>query len=257
MGFNPLKLVQSKPFFISTWRAWSPGLSEQSDWALWKQGALDFVADAQPDISFLPVMQRRRLSPLAKAVLFSAQPILATRDIPLLCCSVHGEARRTYSLLKDVAAKSPLSPTAFGLSVHNAIAGQLSIAFGIRSTTLALAGGDYPLLTGLLEAIGMLTESVPELLLLFYEEPLPEAYLPSTQNSQILCVTALHLCTKKVEPGTSTLPTAHKAKLLYSTTQSPVSAFEGGNYQFPLIKVLVDGVGRVPLGQQWELFIND
>lgn len=237
-------------FFVSTWRAWAPGLAEQSDWLRWRRGEVTIADSGWPDVSFLPAMQRRRLSPLAKAAFAAAHPLIHQRDIPLLCCSVHGEALRTYSLLGDVAAGEDLSPTAFGLSVHNAIAGQLSILCGVRSPALALAGGDYPLQAGLLEAAGLLAEGARELVLLFCEEPLPEMYLASAQSPQFICATALHL--SSVVPAGAGL----RMSLVQGAAQSTASAFEEADYQLPLIAALTDGIGRVSLGQGWELCID-
>lgn len=196
-------------------------------------------------------MQRRRLSPLSKAAMTTAHPLLSGRDMPVLCCSVHGEANRTYSLLQDVAAGEPLSPTAFGLSVHNAIVGQLSISLGIRSPALALAGGDFPLQSGFLEAAAMLSEGVPELLLQFYEEPLPELYLHNTESPERICATTLHL--RKVDAAGDEL----RAQLRHNPEAlASESAFERAEYQLPLIAALLDGAGSLPLGQGWELVIE-
>ncbi|MBB3062866.1 beta-ketoacyl synthase chain length factor [Microbulbifer rhizosphaerae] len=236
-------------FTLSAWRAWAPGIGDQSDWVRWRRGELSLAGDVLPDVSFLPAMQRRRLSALAKAAFSTAQPLLAGRDMLLLCCSVHGEARRTYSLLQDVVGSEPLSPTAFGLSVHNAIAGQLSILCGIRSPALALAGGDLPLQAGFLEAAGMLAEGFPELLLLFCEEPLPELYRHSAQSPPFICATALHLSAGCAGEMVS-------CELVQADAGEPESAFESAEYQLPLIAALVDGGGRVPLGQGWEVRIG-
>ncbi|SHF35723.1 Beta-ketoacyl synthase, N-terminal domain [Microbulbifer donghaiensis] len=237
-------------FVISAWRAWAPGLSDAADWQRWRLGEASLVEGDQPDVSFLPAMQRRRLSPLAKAAFATAYPLLHDRDIPLLCCSVHGEALRTFSLLRDVASGESLSPTAFGLSVHNAIAGQLSILCGIHSPALALAGGDFPLQAGLLEAAGLLAEGAQELVLLFCEEPLPEMYLASAQSAQSICATALHLtATASSEQGL-------RAALAPGAPEQVESAFARADYQLPLIAALTDGAGRVPVGQGWELCIH-
>ncbi len=199
-------------------------------------------------------MQRRRLSPMAKAAFATAYPLINERDIPLVCCSVHGEALRTYSLLRDAAAGEALSPTAFGLSVHNAIAGQLSILCDIKSPALALAGGDYPLQAGLLEAAGMLAEGVPELVLLFCEEPLPEMYLSSARSPQFICATALHLSTSAAgAAGLKATLTSPREGLAAAPSSS---AFAAADYQLPLISALVDGDGRMPVGQGWELCIH-
>ncbi|WP_299597952.1 beta-ketoacyl synthase chain length factor [uncultured Microbulbifer sp.] len=237
-------------FTISAWRAWAPGVSDATDWQRWRNGELDFAEQAIPDASFLPAMQRRRLSLLSKAAMATAHPLLNGRDMPVLCCSVHGEAKRTYALLQDVAAGEPLSPTAFGLSVHNAIVGQLSISLGVHAPALALAGGDYPLLSGLLEAAGMLAEGIAgtdELLLQFYEEPLPELYLHNTVSPARICATSLLLKAGAGSEG------GYTARLKNGSPQAAESAFSQPEYQLPLIAALVDGAGNLPLGQGWTL----
>lgn len=225
----------------------------------WRRGEIEAADEGQANVSFLPAMQRRRLSPLAKAAFATTYPLIGNRDLPLLCCSVHGEAERTYSLLSDVAAGESLSPTAFGLSVHNAIAGQLSILCGIQSPALALAGGDLPLQAGFLEAAGMLAEGVPELVLLFCEEPLPELYRSSARSPRHICATALALRS----PVSGTLAAGENdlhCSLLQSGSGGPTttleSAFDCAEYQLPLIAALVDGRGSLPLGQGWELQIH-
>ena len=253
MGLGSIGILVSE-FTISAWRAWAPGVSDAADWLRWRTGELRFADQAVPDTSFLPAMQRRRLSNLSKAAMATAYDLLQGRDIPILCCSVHGEARRTYALLQDVAAGEPLSPTAFGLSVHNAIVGQLSISLGIHAPALALAGGDYPLQSGFLEAAAMLAEGVPEVLLQFYEEPLPELYLHNTASPERICATTLHLCAAADEHEPSS--GAFTARISNGSPVAADSAFEQPEYQLPLITALVDGRGTLPLGQGWQLEIG-
>lgn len=241
-------------FTISAWRAWAPGVSDAAEWRRWRQGELSFADEAIPDTGFLPAMQRRRLSPLAKAAMSTAHPLLNGRDLPVLCCSVHGEAKRTYALLQDVAAAQPLSPTAFGLSVHNAIVGQMSISLGIRSPALALAGGDFPLLSGFIEAAAMLAEGASEMLLQFYEEPLPELYLHNTASPQRICATSLHL--QAVGAHGTSPSRGYTARLSNGSPAQASSAFEQPEYQLPLITALVDGCGSLPLGQGWQLTLE-
>ena len=54
-------------FNIAQWRAWAPGLDSVDAWRDWCQApTLLAQSDAAPDVSFLPAMQRRRLSRLAR-----------------------------------------------------------------------------------------------------------------------------------------------------------------------------------------------
>ena len=49
------------------------------------------------------------------------------KDLPIVFSSRHGDLPKTSTLLADLADKNALSPTAFGLSVHNAIPSLFSI----------------------------------------------------------------------------------------------------------------------------------
>ncbi|MFS2047223.1 beta-ketoacyl synthase chain length factor, partial [Stenotrophomonas geniculata] len=65
----------------------------------------------------------------------------ADSDVPLVFASRHGDVARSMDLLGALVGDQPLSPTGFGLSVHNAIAALYSIARGHRGNYLALAAG--------------------------------------------------------------------------------------------------------------------
>lgn len=79
-------------------------------------------------------------------------------------------------LLGALASDQPLSPTGFGLSVHNAIAALYSIARGHRGNYLALAAGQATVETACLEAAGLLADGAREVRVVVYESPLPEIY---------------------------------------------------------------------------------
>ena len=69
-------------------------------------------------------MLQRRLSPLAKAVFHSADKCTVTGEqIPTVFSSSHGEICKSLEMLKAIQAGDEVSPAAFSLSVHNAIAG--------------------------------------------------------------------------------------------------------------------------------------
>ncbi len=128
-------------FRIDHWKAWAPGLEHPADWLSWSRApSVPAPGDAQPDVSFLPAMQRRRLSPLARMAFHVAWPLAEGRPpLPLIFASRHGETPRTFAILGDLARGEPLSPTQFSLSVHNAIIGLWSIQRGDTSEMTALA----------------------------------------------------------------------------------------------------------------------
>jgi hypothetical protein len=167
-------------FNISHWRAWAPGLSTVEDWEQWSQHPTrPDSRDEAPDVSFLPAMQRRRLSRLARMAFSVGWPIAEGREhLPLVFVSRHGETPRTFEILSDLASNQPLSPTQFSLSVHNAVIGLWSILRGEASEMTALAAAGDGLEHGILEAAAMLSEGAPAVLLIVAEETPPEAYTP-------------------------------------------------------------------------------
>ena len=167
-------------FEIDQWQAWAPGLASTDDWAKWARDprALE-NDDVQPDVSFLPAMQRRRLSRLARVVFAVATPLATGRPpMPLVYASRHGETARTFAILNDLASEEPLSPTQFSLSVHNAIIGLWSIHQQNTCEMTALAAEGDGLEHAVLEATLLLSEGAPEVLVVIAEDQPPAVYAP-------------------------------------------------------------------------------
>jgi hypothetical protein len=167
-------------FRIEQWRAWAPGLDSTDDWCAWHRTPSRLPAgDAQPDVSFLPAMQRRRLRRLARMAFHVAWPLAQTQGpMPMVFACRHGETPRTLAILTDLAHGEPLSPTQFSLSVHNAIIGLWSIQRGDTSEMTALAAAGDGLEHAVLEACGLLAEGALAVLLVICEETPPELYAP-------------------------------------------------------------------------------
>ncbi|MBK0416821.1 beta-ketoacyl synthase chain length factor [Chromobacterium haemolyticum] len=162
---------------IRRWAAWMPGRESAADWAQRPLQKAEAPV-AYPDCRFVDASQRRRLSPLARICLHLAQACAA--DVPaakLVFASRHGEVNRTHLMLEDIAADSPVSPTVFGLSVHNAIAGMLSLLRRDASAASAVAAGEQTLGYGLLEAaLEAAADPSQPVLLLFADLPLLPFY---------------------------------------------------------------------------------
>jgi hypothetical protein len=99
-------------------------------------------------------------------------------DTPIVFCSRHGDVGRAVELLTDLARAEPLSPTAFGMAVHNAIAGLFTIARAERANHIALAAGAATIEHAVLEACGLLADGAPAVLLVACDCPLPELFAP-------------------------------------------------------------------------------
>ncbi|QPK62189.1 beta-ketoacyl synthase chain length factor [Methylomonas sp. LL1] len=143
------------------------------------------------DVGFLPMMQRRRLSPLARAACAVAWRCRQQDgDMPSVFFSSHGESQYYLEMLTGIADGESLSPSRFSLSVHNAVAGQYSIHGGSFLPYVALAGGTEGMFGAFVEAAGLLLET-PKVLVVWYEQPLPKAYsayLPCSETTWALAM---------------------------------------------------------------------
>ncbi len=169
--------AQGVSFSIARHAAWAPGLTTAEDWAAWAQAPFAIAPGAEPGVKMMPPMLRRRAGPLGKMALEVAYQCLDGRsDIPSVFCSRHGEVARAVDLLTDLARGEPLSPTAFGMAVHNATAGLLTIARTDRANHIAVAAGEASVEHAVIEACGLLADGAPQVLLVAYDFPLPEAF---------------------------------------------------------------------------------
>jgi hypothetical protein len=136
------------------------------------------AAAATADISFIEPIVRRRLSSLSRSALKVAHDCVAERDpVRVVFASRHGELRRTTDILRAISTGEPVSPTAFSLSVLNAMTGIFGIARGDRSPASAISAGAQTLGFALLEAHAQL-EADPSspVLLVYADEPADAAY---------------------------------------------------------------------------------
>jgi len=167
-------MLNDKPthwdFVLKTWAVWPP-LTAPSDLEPLQKNRL----------AFIPNHLKRRLSPLAKTVFCAASQCDSLKDNlkdnwPVVFSSTHGELGKSLEMIKLIEAGEEISPTAFSLSVHNAIAGLFSIVYGNTSEMTVLASGEDGIGPAFLEALGLLQEGAANVLIVFYDEPLPDFY---------------------------------------------------------------------------------
>ena len=171
-------------FSIARHAQWAPGLGTAEAWAQWAQAPHRITSTAEPDVKAMPAMLRRRVGFLGKMALEVAYACLDGRtNIPTVFCSRHGEVSRAVALLNDLVRGEPLSPTAFGMSVHNAIAGMLTIARGDQANHIALAAGAGSVEHAVIEACGLLADGASMVLLVACDSPLP-ALLASYEDCE-------------------------------------------------------------------------
>lgn len=138
------------------------------------------AAETYPALAKIAVMQRRRLSALAKLALNSAMTSLdaaAKKGIHvdyIVWASQYGDEAKTLKILQDVLQGETPSPTAFSTSVHNAVAGLYSILCqdATPSTSLCATWSE-----ALVEAYAYLKSNANHrVLVVYYDEALPALY---------------------------------------------------------------------------------
>jgi hypothetical protein len=136
------------------------------------------AAAVAADISFIEPIVRRRLSSLSRIALKVAHDCVAERErVRVVFASRHGELRRTTDILRAISAGEPVSPTAFSLSVLNAMTGIFGIARGDRSPASAISAGPETLGYALLEAHAQFAADPSSPVLMVYaDEPADAAY---------------------------------------------------------------------------------
>ena len=168
---------------INHWVAWTTKTNSLQEQV--QDGANSEINSPPPDVSQVPPMLRRRLSSLGKMALSTAYAALGAHNkgIPSVFCSRHGDLQRTVNLLSDLADNNPLSPTQFSLSVHNAIAGVMSIARKDKSSITALSSMQQDIINVFLEAKGIMEEQhCHEVLCVIYDETVPLIYNQEDDN---------------------------------------------------------------------------
>jgi Beta-ketoacyl synthase, N-terminal domain len=164
-------------FSIASHAAWAPTVETEEAWRAWANVNYVITGDNGAPVNAMPPLLRRRAGFLGKMALEVAYQCLGQCiDVPTVFTSRHGDAARSVGLLLDLAKGMPLSPTSFGLSVHNATSGLFSIARGNRASNIALAAGKSSVEHAVIEACGLLAEGEPAVLLVAYDCPLPAPY---------------------------------------------------------------------------------
>lgn len=172
-------------FVIESWAACAPGVDTPQRWSQW--AAAPWLPEGEPQVALAAVapMLRRRFAPLGRLAAQAAFDLAGDAraadgadldDNPTVYASRYGETGRCLELLADQARGDALSPTAFGLSVHNAIGAMVALARGDRSNSSAIAAGRGTAAAGVVEAVSLLEDGARSASLVVYDAPLPAGY---------------------------------------------------------------------------------
>ncbi len=160
------------------WNAWAPGVNTRKDWHEWAKNEKDFDLAQIPDVSFIKPMVRRRLSSLAKMVFATANQFIDEQQqpMPLVFASRYGEMDKTVQLLTQLCNQEGLSPTNFGLSVHNSLVGMFGLVKKWTDSSTAIGAGNKSVSAGLIEAYSQSKAIQAPVLYFYYDEALPKVY---------------------------------------------------------------------------------
>lgn len=170
---------------------WTPGFPDVQSWLA--QRRVD-GADAPSAASG----QRRRGSLLVNMVAevaaqASRQAGAELSRLRIVVGSAFGELATLVAMLDERERDGVLSPLRFQNSVHNAAAGQLSIAHKNKGPAMSLAAGNDTVAMVLLEALTLLAlpEDECDVIAIVADEPLPQAIRPGHHASAIAAALVL------------------------------------------------------------------
>ena len=168
---------QQVRFSISNLQAWAPGVTSPAEWREWARGDRPLERTGEPALQQMPPMLRRHAGRLGRLACSPAYDTLGDlRDVPMVFSARYGDVSRSVELLAALSAGEELSPTAFGLSVHNSVPGLFSMARKETANSISLAAGDDSAEFGVIEACGLLADGVRQVLLVVADCPLPAIY---------------------------------------------------------------------------------
>lgn len=166
-----------------------------ADWLYWGEHYYDKnmpngIAEPQYNLSDIPAIKRRRLPEVAKRIHRFSQR-LADEQIPIIYASYNAEFSQTLAIIRSF--NDDVSPAKFSLSVHNAIAGLLSVTHNNTQSYQAMDSLSGLIETAIVEAKGLLLTH-EKIGIVYYDETLPTEFASVGDNVPDTHVLAMTLC---------------------------------------------------------------
>ena len=156
-----------------------------------------------PNVAFVPMLTRRRLSLLSKMVVFVSDAV--SKDLPpckVTFASQYGEISQQLKISDNLLQTGNVSPAHFSLSVFNASIANATILEKNTAGYSAVFSGKDAFRTGLMDCAAALEAgSEKERIFIFADEKIPETYAPvaGVPYPNAYCALALRLSTEKTE----------------------------------------------------------
>lgn len=169
---------------IDSWFALAPGLTTSEEWLSWAKGVDDSRPTGIIKCKKIPMMAARRMSPMSRLAVECGLNLLEKQPDGIVCISRHGELARTYNVLCNIANNIDVSPTDFAMAVHNTAAGLLTITGQSRLPVTSLAAGRDGFQQGLFEVLAMFAGGAKRVLLIDFDDELPDFYRVFVSTSE-------------------------------------------------------------------------
>ena len=162
-------------FSLLDWFALSQERTCRKDWAAFARGEQTPHAETSVFSKRLPMMLSRRMSPASRYAVECALELLENHRVEAVVnASRHAETARGEKSLIALANDQEPSPTDFTMSVHNAAPGVLTIFRKLNIPVTSVAAGANTFEAALFEASAFLQDGKESVLLVDYENLLPE-----------------------------------------------------------------------------------
>lgn len=162
-------------FYVESLCARTSTTARASAWRQWARTGV-LTPDETPPACDVPALLRRRLTPLGRLALGALADLEPRKNEPMIFASSWGDVSRSFTLMQTLVQDNEISPTHFSASVHNGIGAIASIWQGNTTAYKAICAQDFTTESAFLEAWLMLCSGHASVLLVRYEEPMPEAW---------------------------------------------------------------------------------
>lgn len=112
-----------------------------------------YIKDEEPDVSFIPMMTRRKLNKFGRAALYTLYKVYENGEPDLVFASEYGDVERVVKLINQRNDEGEVSPGGFSSSVHNASIGLFSMLEKNTRSYNAISAGKKTAAVGFLESI--------------------------------------------------------------------------------------------------------
>lgn len=182
-------------------------------------------AHPKPDVSFVPMLTRRRLSYVSRMVVLVSEQVSRDKDgnkfppCKVTFASQFGEITQQLKISETLIDTGMVSPAHFSLSVFNASVANASILESNTAGYSAVFSGKDAFSTGLTDCLAALDiEETDSRTFIFADELIPETYAPvaGVPYPNAVCALALRLTKEesKADPSLKRIDVASQLSLL-------------------------------------------